>query len=288
MAISARKQLKTAKKQEKQAGKQQELQNIKARISAQKTGTPVPYGAQKKAGFFNSTEAEPTSISTLTPQQQQLIDQLSPLISGGLQNINLPGNPTNFENREGQLRKNFSEYTIPSIAERFAGLGNNGNSSHFQRSLANASSGFEGQLAALREQADQSQQGLQSSNLMNLLGAGLNPQFDYGITPGQNSGVRNIWNAAKGPALNAGLGALSGSVGGPIGTALGAAGGLAKGLGQQQSQANGSGVGSNSFGFQGQQRPAWQPQQNQMSTQGLASSGYPQLNDVFNQGQFKF
>ncbi len=288
MANVVKKQLKTAKRQEKQFEKQQEAKNIQTRLAAQKSGSPVPYGAQKKAGFFNSTEAQPTSISTLTPQQQQLIDQLSPLVQGGLQNLNLPGQQSNFAPIANEARRNFSQNTIPGLAERFAGLSRG--SSGLEQTLGGASAQFESQLAAAQAQHGLQEQQLQSGNLMNLLGAGLSPQFDYGITPGQNSGVRNIWNATKGPLINAGLGALGGAVGGPAGAALGAVGGIANNLsgGNQQSQANGSGVGTNSFGFSGQQRPAWQPQQNQLSTQSLASAGYPQLNNTFNQGQFKF
>lgn len=283
MANPLKKQLKAAKKQEKQLGKQQEIKNSQIRMAAQKAGTPVPFGAQKKAGFFNSTEAQPTSISTLTPQQQTLVSQLSGLIPRGLQNLNLPGQQSSFAPIANEARRNFSENTLPTLAERFAGLGRN--SSGLQQTLGGAAGDFESQLAGQESQYGMQEQGMQSNNLFNLLQAGLNPQFDYGMTPGQNSGIRNIWDSVKQPAMNAGIGYLSG---GPVGAGLGALSGMASNSSNQQQAQNGTGVGQNSFGFSGQKPQAWQPQQNQLSTQNIASSGYPQVNDIFNQGQYKF
>lgn len=286
MANPIKKQLKAAKKQEKQFNKQQEAQNIQARINAQKHGTAVPLGAQQKPGFFKSTDPQAISINTLTPQQQQLINQLSPLVQGGLQNLNLPGQQSNFQPIADEARRNFSQNTIPTLAERFAGLGRG--SSGLEQTLGGAAAQFESQLAAMQAQHGLNENTLQSSNLFNLLGAGLSPQQDIYGQPGQASTARNAFNTLLPIAGQAGLNYL---IGGGANAGLGALKGLGSSLGsqqQQQSQTNGSGVGSNSFGFQSQQRPAWQPQQANMSTQQLASSGYPQLNDVFNQGQYKF
>jgi hypothetical protein len=291
MANQAKKQLKAAKKEEKQFNKLQEAQNIRTRIAAQKSGSPVPYGAQQKASFFKSTDAQPTSISTLTPQQQQLVNQLSGLVGRGLTNLNLPGQQSSFAPIAGEARRNFSQNTLPTIAERFAGLGRS--SSGLNQSLSGAASDFESQLAAAQAQYGLQEQGLQSSNLMNLLGAGLNPQFDYAITPGQNSGVRNIWNAVSQPLIGAGINYLAGGFSKPSSSIPDIVSQYIK-YNQQSQQRykdsqqnyqqpmsiNGSGVGSNSFGFSGKSNP--------LSVQNLASSGYPQINDVFNQGQYKF
>ncbi len=244
----------------------------------------VPYEKQKKASFFKSTDPQFTSMSTLTPQQQSYINQLSGVIPQGISNLNLPGQTSNFKPIAQEARRNFSQNTLPTLAERFAGLGRN--SSGLQQALGGAASDFESQLAAQQAQYGLQEQGLQSNNLMNLLSASLTPQFDYGLIPGQDSGIRKIWNSVKSPLAQAGLNFATGGFGGSALSAL-------QGLGNRSSQqgqlsAGGTGAGANSFGFGGQKSTPFQPVQNQLSTQRLAGAGYPQLNDVFNQGQYKF
>ena len=216
-----------AKNQKSALGKQQQ----QAIAQAQATGTPVPFGTQPKSSFFKSTEALPVSINTNTPQQQQLLQLLSNLIPQGLQGLNLPGEQSSFAPIANQARSNFNENIVPGLAERFASLGSGGslNSSAFGQSLSSAGAGLERDLAALQAQHGLQEQGLQSNNLFNLLSAGLKPQFDYGIAPGQNSGIRNVWEGVRQPLINAGIGA---ALGGPAGAALGGLSGL--GRGQQQ------------------------------------------------------
>lgn len=278
----AKNPVKIAKKQVKAGNKRAEAEAVKSRAQATRSGRPVAYGQQALADWRHSTQDQPVSINTTTPEQGDVLNQLYQGLPQGIQNLNMPGNQSNFEPIANEARRNFSQNTIPTLAERFAGLGRN--SSGLQQTLGGAGAQFESQLAAAQAQHGLQEQGLQSSNLFNSLGAFLHPQFDYQNVQGQNSGLRNVWNGAKGLAYNAALGYLN-----PIGTAGNAAGGLAGSLlgrgNQQQATgtSNGTGAGQNSAGFGGVKQPAWQPQQNQLSTQQLASSGYPQVNDIFNQ-----
>ncbi len=263
--------VKIAKKQVKAGNKIAQAQAVKARAEATRTGRPVSYGQQAVADWRHSTEDQPVSIKTTTPEQENVLNSLYQGLPQGIQNLNMPGGQSNFAPIAHEARRNFSENTIPTLAERFAGLGRN--SSGLQQTLGGAGAQFESQLAAAQAQHGLQEQSLQSHNLFNSLGAFLHPQFDYQNVQGQNSGLRNAWNGAKGLAYNAALGYLN---------PAGAAGGLANSLlnrggQQQQQQANGTGAGSNSIGFSGVKQPAWQPQQNQLSTQQLAGAGYNNL-----------
>jgi hypothetical protein len=265
-----------AKNQKSALGKQQQ----QAIAQAQATGTPVPFGTQPKASFFKSTEAQPVSINTNTPQQQQILQLLSSLLPQGLQGLNIPGQGSSFDAIENRARTNFSKNAIPSLANRFAGIGNSGSalsSPDFLSALSGSQAELEEALAALRSQHGIQEQGLQSNNIFNLLTAGLRPQFDYGIAPGQNSGQRNIFESVKQPLINAAIGYATG---GPAGAALGGLSGL--GIGQQQQQQQGfiSGLGGsgvtqgNSFGFTNNSQAPF-------SVQGL--SGQPLgYNDILN------
>ena len=274
--------VKVAKKQVKSQQKAQEAAAIKARNAAVAAGRPVPYGQQQKADWRHSTEDQPVSIKTTTPEQETALQSLFQRLPQGIANLNMPGSQSNFEPIANEARRNFSQNTIPTLAERFAGLGRG--SSGLEQTLGGAGAQFESQLAAAQAQHGLQEQGLQSNNLFNSLGAFLHPQFDYQNVQGQNSGLRNAWNGAKGLAYNAALGYLN-----PAGTAGNLAGSLLGGLSnrnnQQQQPANGTGAGSNSIGFSGVQRPTWQPQQNQLSTQNLAGAGYG-LPDMGNPGAF--
>lgn len=261
------------KREIKQQNKQYEKNRQMANEMSKRTGTPVPYGSQNKATWRKSTDAQPVSINTLTPQQQEYISQLSPLVLQGLQGLNLPGQQSSFDPIAQQAHANFNENTLPGLAERFASLGSGGslNSSAFGQSLSSAGAGLDRDLAALKAQHGLQEQGLQSNNLFNLLSAGLRPQFDYGVTPGQNSGIRNVWEGAKG--------LLGGSLQNYAGTGIGNL--LNQGKNQQPQQQNflpglaGSGITqNNSSGFANNTQA---PFMSQLSTQSLANSGYPNL-----------
>ncbi len=290
----AKNSIKVAKKQlkseSKQQGKQLKLQqlkndlaNSKIRQEAIQTGRPIPFGAQDKATAFHSTEDQPVSIKTKTPEQENVLNNLYQSLPQGIQNLNMPGGQSNFAPIANEARRNFSQRSLPGLAERFAGLGNDRlDSGSFQQAREGAIGDFESQLAAAQAQHGLQEQSLQSNNLFNSLGAFLNPQFDYQVVPGQNSGARNVWNGAKELAYDAALGYLNPAAG------LSSLGKRALGQRGQQgggNLSNGTGAGNNSSGFSGVQNPAWQPQQNQLSTQNLAGTGYG-LPDMGNPGAF--
>ncbi len=227
---------------------------------------------KSKPGFFRSTGPTVQKIDTYTPQQQELLKKVSGLIPQGLANINLPGQQSNFAPIEANTRRQFAENTVPTLAERFASLGSGGslNSSAFANSLSSAGAGLEQELASMRQQYGLQEQGLQSQNLLNLLQQGLNPQFAAGIVPGQDSGIRNLFNNVAGPAAQLAANYYTGG-----------ASGLMSGLGRQQPMQQ-SIAPQQSFALP-QQAQASQPFQynpSQLSTQNLATAGYPGLNTI--------
>jgi len=183
---------------------------------------PLPFNQQKIGGYTTA------QLPTVSPQQQQLqnqsIQQLMSMLgqgAGGFQPI------------AQQVRNQFQQQTIPTLAERFTSLGTGGaqRSSAFQGALGQAGAGLEGQLAALQSQHQLGQQGFlsqlasrpsfenlfappqqQSQGLGNLFG---------GLGQGLGYAAPSILSGLSGAGTAAGLGAL-----GPIGLALGGGAGL--------------------------------------------------------------
>lgn len=279
-----------AQKQQYELDQQRSRQNLEsAPIRQEAVGASryIPYNARDRATATHSTEDQPIAIRNTDADQDAILKNLYGILPQGIQGLNMPGGQSNFAPIANEARRNFSQNTIPTLAERFAGLGRN--SSGLQQTLGGAGAQFESQLAALQAEHGLQEQSLQSSNLFNSLGAFLDPRQDTSILPGEDSDLRTGWNTVKklgGDALKgyfAGGGNLSGIPQGLLQT-LGLGGG-------GQSPSNGSGTGSNSVGFGGVQKAqgSWQPTPTpSLSVNKLASAGYPQLNDVFNQRQFKF
>lgn len=258
------------KKLLKQKEKQEEVKNAKLREQYVKEGRPVPYHLLPKASFSKSTSATPFSLKTTTQGQENVLDRLSNNLPQGIQNLSLPGSPSSFGPIGQEALRNHTQNSIPSLAQRFTGLDALG-SSGFRQAL-NASQGdFESQIASLQAQHGLAEQGQQSSNLFNSLNSYLSPQFASGINPGQDSSLRQGWNAVSNLAGN-NIGKIYGGV-----SSLFGGNNQQPAQQQQQQQApmqyNGTGAGQNSFGF-------GQSQQNQLSTQNVAQSGYPDLSGL--------
>jgi len=127
------------------------------------------------------------------PEQQQQISKFQPWQSDIQKRMaqfaapQLMGNQFDFAPIEAQARKGFQTQTIPSIMQRFASQDNLG-SSGLNTALAGAGSDLEMQLAAMKQQYGLAQQG----NLMNLLGMGLQPQFETILRPEQASSLEQM------------------------------------------------------------------------------------------------
>lgn len=133
-----------------------------------------------------------TNVSTINPQQQQLLDLFTSGAAGqlpdALQALASQLNPQKgaqfFEqNIAAPQREQFFKTTIPGIQQAGANLGAKGGST-IERQLAQAAGGLERdlsrQLSTFQQQGQQ--QGLQ--NLMQFAGQGLKPGFQPIFQPG--------------------------------------------------------------------------------------------------------
>lgn len=132
------------------------------------------------AGLFGGGEKGGVKQApTVNPQQDNILKFLLQQGQQGLQNPYAGFNPL-----AQQARTQFSQQTIPSIAERFTSMGNASLSSPaFASQLGQAGAGLEEALAAL-----QSQYGMKNQqNALSLLALGLSPSFQnfyQGSQPG--------------------------------------------------------------------------------------------------------
>ena len=140
------------------------------------------------------------------PQRMKALDQL---LKSGMANTDIGA-------LQGEARKGFETDILPTIAERFTGLGGGVRSSAFQGALGQAGSDLSSRLAGLRYQGGMQQ-----------LGLGLRPTTQNVYYPGQQGAMEQLM-----PLLLQ----LGGSyLGGPAGAMLGGA--LGKTFqGQQQQQ----------------------------------------------------
>ena len=157
------------------------------------------------------------ALPNLSPEQQELFGQLiqalsgqGGLLEGGLQNLQkmLTGDASEFE---APAMRQFNEQIVPGIAERFSGMGEGGQqSSAFGQQLGAAGAGLSENLAMQR--ANMQQQGLQQ--LMQMLGLGMQSQFQYQQIPGQEGFMQpfaqGVGSALPGAVMGGAPGAAKG------------------------------------------------------------------------------
>lgn len=150
------------------------------------------------------------TISTFSPDQQQLFSQLSQLLgpllnqSGGYLQDLLSGSPESFQSFSAPYERQFREQTVPALAEQFAGVGGL-SSSGFQQALGQAGAGLSENLASLREGLRSQIPGQIMSNLQNLLG--MQSQAFLPKAPKQNSFLKQLLLGLTG-SVGQGLGTL--------------------------------------------------------------------------------
>lgn len=171
--------------------------------------------------FLTGTPSRFEKIGKYGPEQTAGFDLLRQLGMSGLQQ-----GPADFGPIAERETKRFHEETIPSIAQRFSTMGGQG-SSAFQESMQRGATDLSTNLAALG-----SQHGLQQqSQLMQMLGMGLQPQQEIGYFGGTQGAASPILGGI-GRAIPKVAGAAAGAYfGGPAGAAAGGAAGDALGEG---------------------------------------------------------
>ena len=169
-----------------------------------------PYG-QNNDYWDNWLYGEPERVQQLqnyNPNQNTAMDQI---LQRGLQ-----GSMNNFDFApiEAQARTGFMQNTIPSIAERFSGLGSGGQrSSAFYNSMGQAGAGLEQSLAAMKQNYNMQMMPM----MQNMMGMGLNRRYENAMhqrVPGMletgGSAFLGGLGGALGGAATGGMGALMG------------------------------------------------------------------------------
>lgn len=149
--------------------------------------------------FFGGREGGIYQSPTSTPQQSQfmnmLLQQLGPQATQAF----------NFQPIAQAATNRFEQQALPSIAERFAGMGSK-RSSGYNQAIANAYENLQTNLAGQQQQF-----GLQSQgNLAKLLGLGLQPQYENVFDPGASGGFMQLLSALAQGLGRAGGAALGG------------------------------------------------------------------------------
>jgi|ERR1700761_6210123 len=138
--------------------------------------------------FGGGEEGGIKQAEVLNPQQQGILSLLLQQGGQGLQNPY-----AGFAPIAQQARSQFSQQTVPSLAERFTSMGSNSLSSPaFASQLGQAGSGLEEALAAL-----QSQYGMKNQqNALSLLALGLSPSFQNFYQQSQPGFGENLFHGA--------------------------------------------------------------------------------------------
>jgi hypothetical protein len=140
-------------------------------------------GRSGMSEFLGGTPGRFDQVGRYNPNQERAFNQL---LSQGLQGLMNP--QAGFQPIANQARQQFQNQTVPSLAERFtAGAGGALSSPAFASQLGSAGAQLEGNLASGAAQYGMNNQ----SNLLQMLGMGLQPQFDTYQNPGQAGFAQN-------------------------------------------------------------------------------------------------
>ena len=135
-------------------------------------------------GFLGGAPGRIQQTPTMTQGQMGAQNQALQMALQGLQNPYSGFDP--IERRELQR---YQQETVPGLAERFTAMGGGQHSSAFEQAMRGGGIDLGNQLAALRSQYGLQQQG----QMQNLLGMGLQPQFENTYMGGQPGLIEQLF-----------------------------------------------------------------------------------------------
>lgn len=133
--------------------------------------------------FFLGSPAKTEQVSTMTPQQQQLISSLLQQLMTGL-----GSSQASFAPIRASAQEHFKQEIIPTIAERFTAMGGRQGTNAYPMALGQAGANLERDLAAQESQFNLQRQG----NLMQILGLAMRPQFENVYNPSSPGFLQNV------------------------------------------------------------------------------------------------
>jgi hypothetical protein len=146
------------------------------------------FSSAPKRNFFLGSKPGFQNIPRFNQQQSGAFQDI---LSQGLGMLQNPGNSPLAQN----ARTQFHTQTVPNLAERFTALGGSGtkNSSGFQGALGSAAAGLEQGIA-----------GMDFQNALQLLQAGLTPQYETTHMPGRGGFLQSLAGPFLSPFLEGG------------------------------------------------------------------------------------
>jgi hypothetical protein len=187
-------------------------QNMGVQAGGPVSSIPVP---KSKGGGFSGYDPQLLQFENYSPEVKAALDTIrnSGLGMLGQPQFNQQQKPFNFQPIAQEARQGFAQQTIPSIAERFTGLGAQ-RSSAFGQQLGQAGAGLETNLASLGAQyglqnrGQEAQIGLQNQQqllqyILSLLGLGTQRTFENAYQPRQPGFAENAGLALLGAAPKA-------------------------------------------------------------------------------------
>lgn len=166
-----------------------------------------PQGKIPKGNGWTGTPAFESTHNLFTPQQYGLQNQAlqgaGNLLQGGRNPL---AAQFDFGPIADQARESFYSDTVPTLAERFTGMGAGAQgSSDFAGAVGQAGRGLDRDLASLRQQFGLQQQGMNQNLLSNLLSSGLGSRaFETAYHPRQPGFLENAGSRVLGGASEAG------------------------------------------------------------------------------------
>ncbi len=147
----------------------------------------------QEGNWFSGYKPQIMTSSPFTGNQQNIMNILGQMGMQGLQTGQMPGGMS-FDPIKQSYEQNYRQNVMPSIAERFAGLGGEGaaGSSGFKASMLGAENQLQTQLAGMQSQY----QAQMLPMLMQMLGIGLKPQYEQQLIPAQGGFGQQLGSAA--------------------------------------------------------------------------------------------
>lgn len=187
--------------------------------------------------FFVGEPGKFKDIPLYAPEQiaaqKKLLETALPALQSLIGQAQKPQQQFDFGPIEQQYTRQFQEQTVPSIAERFGALGQQGTAS-YKTIMGRAGTDLAGNLAALKGQYGLQQQGLGLQNqgqlfsvLSGLLGAGMGQRNQQVYMPG----AKGLFGGAGEAALGAAPLMGAAGMGWPMAGGMGALGALLSAFG---------------------------------------------------------
>lgn len=142
--------------------------------------SPMYQTINRSGNAWTGYKPQLMTISPYEAQQRAMMTNIGQMGMQGLQTGQMPGG-ISFDPIRQQAITQFYTQTVPSLAERFTSMGGGQRSSAFQGALGQAGADLNENLAALQSHYQMQMLPM----LMQMLGIGLQPQYEQHYLPGQ-------------------------------------------------------------------------------------------------------